>query len=47
MKIGGPILGTAAEDVDAAEDRELFDKILEECHIPRPQGHTVYTAEEA
>ena len=31
----------------AAEDRELFDKILEECHIPRPQGHTVYTAEEA
>ena len=47
MKMGVPILGTSAEDVDAAEDRELFDKILEECHIPRPQGHTVYTAEEA
>ena len=47
MKMGVPIIGTSAEDVDAAEDRELFDKILEECHIPRPQGHTVYTAEEA
>ena len=47
MEMGVPILGTAAEDVDAAEDRELFDKILEECCIPRPAGHTVYTAEEA
>ncbi|WP_077611550.1 carbamoyl-phosphate synthase large subunit [Clostridium sp. Marseille-P2415] len=47
MKMGVPILGTAAEDVDAAEDRELFDKILEECRIPRPAGQTVFTAEEA
>ena len=47
MKMGVPILGTSAENVDAAEDRELFDKILEECEIPRPKGHTVYTAEEA
>ena len=47
MKMGVPILGTAAEDVDAAEDRELFDKILEECQIPRPAGQTVFTAEEA
>ena len=47
MKMGVPILGTAAEDVDAAEDRELFDKILEQCRIPRPAGHTVFTAEEA
>ncbi len=47
MKMGVPILGTAAEDVDAAEDRELFDRILEECRIPRPAGHTVFTAEEA
>ena len=47
MKMGVPILGTAAEDVDAAEDRELFDKILEKCQIPRPAGHTVFTAEEA
>ncbi|ADL03885.1 carbamoyl-phosphate synthase large subunit [Lacrimispora saccharolytica] len=47
MKMGIPILGTAAEDVDAAEDRELFDKILEECRIPRPAGQTVFTAEEA
>ena len=47
MKMGVPILGTAAEDVDAAEDRERFDAILEECSIPRPAGHTVFTAEEA
>ena len=47
MKMGMPILGTAAEDVDAAEDRERFDEILEQCHIPRPAGHTVFTAEEA
>ena len=47
MKMGVPILGTAAEDVDAAEDRELFDEILEKCQIPRPAGHTVFTAEEA
>lgn len=47
MKMGVPILGTSAENVDAAEDRELFDEILEECGIPRPSGGTVYTAEEA
>ena len=47
IKMGVKILGTSAENVDAAEDRELFDKILEECHIPRPKGHTVYTADEA
>ena len=47
MKMGVPILGTSAENVDAAEDRELFDQILEECSIPRPAGHTVFTAEEA
>ncbi len=47
MKMGVPILGTKAEDVDAAEDRELFDKILEETQIPRAAGGTVYTANEA
>ena len=47
MKMGVPILGTSAENVDAAEDRELFDNILETCGIPRPKGETVYTAEEA
>ena len=47
MKMGVPILGTSAENVDAAEDRELFDAILEQCEIPRPKGHTVYTASEA
>ncbi len=47
MKMGVPILGTSAENVDAAEDRELFDEILEKCGIPRPKGHTVFTAEEA
>ncbi len=47
MKMGVPILGTSAENVDAAEDRELFDEILEKCGIPRPAGGTVFTAEEA
>ena len=47
MKMGVPILGTSAENVDKAEDRELFDEILEECGIPRPTGGTVFTAEEA
>jgi carbamoyl-phosphate synthase large subunit len=46
-KMGVPILGTSAENVDAAEDRELFDEILEECCIPRPKGTTVFTVEEA
>lgn len=47
MKMGVPILGTKAEDVDAAEDRELFDEILQKTDIPRAAGGTVYTAEEA
>lgn len=47
MRMGVKILGTSAENVDAAEDRELFDEILEKCSIPRPAGHTVFTAEEA
>ena len=47
MKMGVPILGTDAADVDAAEDRELFDEILEKCGIPRPTGGTVFTAAEA
>ena len=47
MKMGVKIYGTKAEDVDAAEDRELFDRILEETGIKRAEGATVYTAEEA
>ncbi len=47
LKMGVKILGTSAENVDAAEDRERFDEILEECCIPRPSGKTVFTAEEA
>ncbi len=47
MKMGVPILGTKAEDVDAAEDREIFDRILEQTGIPRAAGGTVYTAAEA
>lgn len=46
-EMGVPIFGTSAENVDAAEDRELFDAILEECGIPRPKGQTVFTTEEA
>ena len=47
IKMGVNILGTSANDVDAAEDRKRFDAILEECKIPRPMGSTVYTAKEA
>ena len=45
--LGVRILGTSAADVDAAEDRELFDELLEKCSIPRPKGSTVFTTEEA
>ncbi len=47
IRMGVPILGTSGEDVDAAEDRERFDEILEQCCIPRPKGMTVFTTEEA
>ncbi len=46
-EIGANILGTSAESIDAAEDRELFDELLEKCGIPRPAGETVFTTEEA
>ena len=47
MEMGVKILGTSADDVDAAEDRERFAEILEKCHIDRPRGSTVFTTEEA
>ena len=47
LEMGVPILGTSAENVDAAEDRELFDEILEKCCIPRAAGKTVFTVKEA
>ncbi len=47
IRMGVKILGTSAENVDAAEDRELFDQILQQCQIPRAAGHTVFTVEEA
>lgn len=47
QKLGMRILGTSADSIDAAEDRERFDELLEECGIPRPAGHTVFTAQEA
>ncbi len=47
QEIGANILGTSAESIDAAEDRELFDELLEKCGIPRPAGETVFTTEEA
>ena len=46
-KMGVPILGTDAKDVDAAEDREIFDQVLQKCEIKRAAGATVFTAEEA
>ena len=45
MEMGVKILGTSADDVDAAEDRERFDEILEKCEIDRPRGSTVFTIE--
>lgn len=45
--LGVTILGTDADHVDAAEDRERFDEILEYCDIQRPKGHTVFTVNEA
>ncbi len=45
--LGVKILGTGAEAIDAAEDREKFDALLEKCGIPRPAGDTVFTTEEA
>lgn len=45
--MGVRILGTSAENIDAAEDRERFDELLEQCGIPRPEGDTVYTTQDA
>ncbi len=44
---GIPILGTSAESIDMAEDRERFDALLERFHIKRPQGRGVLGMEEA
>ena len=46
-KLGVPILGTPAWSIDAAEDREKFDVILNKTGIPRAKGDTVFTEEEA
>ncbi|MCL2018425.1 MAG: carbamoyl-phosphate synthase large subunit [Oscillospiraceae bacterium] len=46
-QIGANILGTPPDSIDAAEDRERFDALLEKCNIPRPEGTTVFTTEEA
>ncbi|MDK2935864.1 MAG: carbamoyl-phosphate synthase large subunit [Eubacteriaceae bacterium] len=46
-EMGVPVLGTSPKNIDAAEDREVFDQLLEACDIPRPQGETVFTTEEA
>ncbi|MDE6594651.1 MAG: ATP-grasp domain-containing protein, partial [Oscillospiraceae bacterium] len=45
--MGVNILGTSADSIDAAEDRERFDELLNKCGIPRPAGHTVMNTEEA
>ena len=46
-KMGVNILGTGADAIDLAEDRERFDALLEKHHIARPKGETVMTAAEA
>ena len=45
--LGVNILGTSADSIDAAEDRERFDQVLENCKIPRPEGDTVFTVGDA
>ncbi len=45
--MGVNILGTSADSIDAAEDRERFDELLNKCGIPRPEGFTVMNTEEA
>ena len=47
VELGVNILGTSCDSIDEAEDRERFDALLERCGIPRPQGHTIFTTEEA
>ena len=42
-----PILGSSADTIDMAEDRERFDELLERSGIKRPKGHTIMTTEEA
>ena len=44
---GVQILGTSAKSIDDAEDRESFDALLQRCQIPRPEGKTVFTIDEA
>lgn len=46
-EMGVPVLGTSPKNIDAAEDREVFDQLLETCGIRRPEGETVYTTTEA
>ena len=46
-EIGLPILGTPADAIDEAEDRERFDELLERCRIPRAPGRTVFNLDEA
>lgn len=46
-ELGVKLLGTPADAIDEAEDRERFDELLERCGIPRPKGHTVFTTEQA
>ena len=45
--MGVEILGTSADSIDAAEDRERFDALLKKCGIPRPAGDTVFTVQQA
>ena len=46
-EMGVRILGTSSDGVDAAEDRERFDEILQKCGIPRAKGRTIFTTQEA
>ena len=44
---GVPIIGTLPEDIDAAEDRERFQKVLNDLNLKQPPNRTARTPEEA
>jgi carbamoyl-phosphate synthase large subunit len=46
-RLGVPIIGTDPEDIDLAEDRKLFGKLLDELKIPCPENGTATSVEEA
>jgi carbamoyl-phosphate synthase large subunit len=47
QEAGVPIIGTSPENIDLAEDRKRFGRLLAELKIPQPQNGTALCHEEA